>query len=82
MPLDFVVAVDVLSIHYDPQLWGPHNPNEFHPERFSPEYKRNPLAFLAFGVGPRNCIGKSYLNDWTFLGSSNFIFYLKAKNSL
>ena len=63
MPLDFVVAVDVLSIHYDPQLWGPHNPNEFHPERFSPEYKRNPLAFLAFGVGPRNCIGKSYLND-------------------
>ena len=58
IPLDLEIAVDVLSIHYDAELWGPQDPHEFHPERFGPEYKRNPLAFLSFGAGPRNCIGK------------------------
>jgi cytochrome P450 len=58
IPLDLEIAVDVMSIHFDPELYGPQDPNEFHPERFAPECKRNPLAFLSFGVGPRNCIGK------------------------
>ena len=58
IPLDFVVAVDVLSIHYDRKLWGPHDPYKFYPLRFSSEFERSPLAFLSFGAGPRNCIGK------------------------
>ena len=55
IPLDLAIAVDVLSIHYDAQLWGPVDPKQFYPSRFSPEHKRNPLAFVAFGLGPRNC---------------------------
>ncbi|CAF0806839.1 unnamed protein product [Didymodactylos carnosus] len=50
-----VVQADVFSVHYDPDLWGPHDPNEFYPERH--EEKRHPLAYLPFGVGPRNCVG-------------------------
>ena len=57
---NMTIAVDVLSIHYDPDLYGPVDPNEFYPQRFAPEHKRNPLAFLAFGIGPRNCIGMKF----------------------
>ena len=30
---DFVVAVDVLSLHMDAELWGPINPEIFYPLR-------------------------------------------------
>ena len=57
MPVGASIAVDVLSLHFDKEIWG-EDANEFNPLRFSPEIKRNPLAFMAFGQGPRNCIGK------------------------
>lgn len=37
----------VLSIHYDPVIWGPTSPDIFYPERFLAE--RNPAAYLPFG---------------------------------
>ncbi|XP_075559844.1 putative cytochrome P450 6a14 [Dermacentor variabilis] len=45
------------QVHHDPCLW--ERPDEFHPESFSPEQRasRDPLAFQAFGMGPRNCVG-------------------------
>lgn len=45
------------QIHKDPNLWD--RPDEFDPERFSPEKKasRDPLAFQPYGIGPRNCVG-------------------------
>lgn len=46
-----------IAINYDDRFWK--NPNEFDPDRFSPEEiaKRPNLAFMPFGEGPRNCIG-------------------------
>nr|QVK45585.1 cytochrome P450 [Brachionus paranguensis] len=58
IPVDTPIAVDVMSIHFDADLWGPQDPNEFYPPRH--EVKRNPLAFMAFGNGPRNCIGMKF----------------------
>lgn len=60
IPKNLMVVADVLSIHYDPELWGPVDPNEFYPARFAPEHKRHPCAFLSFGVGPRYCIGDKF----------------------
>lgn len=60
IPADMTIVADVMSIHYDPEIWGPIDPNEFYPERFSPEQKRHPVAFLGFGLGPRNCIGLKF----------------------
>jgi len=50
-----IIQPDVFSIHYDPNLWGPEDPNLFIPERH--EVKRHPLAWMPFGIGPRNCAG-------------------------
>ena len=33
MPYNFTIAVDVLSIHFDKDIWGPHDVNEFYPLR-------------------------------------------------
>ena len=33
IPLNLTIAVDVLSLHYDPELWGPTDPNKFYPLR-------------------------------------------------
>ncbi|CAF5172584.1 unnamed protein product, partial [Rotaria magnacalcarata] len=52
------LAVDMFSIHYDEKLYGPVSPFQFYPERFLE--KRHPLAWLPFGVGPRNCVGMRF----------------------
>lgn len=47
-----------MSLHFDIELWGPIDPNLFYPKRH--EIKRNPLAFMAFGNGPRYCLGMKF----------------------
>jgi cytochrome P450 len=53
-----VIQPDMYTIHYDPDLWGPEDPNLFLPERHSTS--RHPAAFMPFGLGPRNCIGQRF----------------------
>ena len=58
IPAGTLFAVDMHNLHYNPTLWGPEDPDEFHPERFAT--KRHPMAWIPFGAGPRNCIGMRF----------------------
>lgn len=51
------LMIPFYSIHHDKEFYP--SPEKFDPERFSIENSkdRNPLTFLAFGEGPRGCIG-------------------------
>jgi len=35
IPLDLAIAVDVMSLHMDAEIWGPKDPKEFYPLRFN-----------------------------------------------
>ncbi|UYV80965.1 CYP3A4 [Cordylochernes scorpioides] len=58
--IPFLVPLDAL--HRSEKYWN--NPDEFDPERFSPEQKANIPAFVyqPFGAGPRMCIGMRMAN--------------------
>lgn len=49
--------IPVYAIHHDSDIY--ENPETFNPERFEPTavHSRPSGSFLAFGDGPRNCIG-------------------------
>ncbi|KAG8194932.1 hypothetical protein JTE90_021393 [Oedothorax gibbosus] len=55
------VEVSANHMHRNPELWG-SDADEFKPERFSPENKKNihPMAYQSFGAGPRNCVGMRF----------------------
>ncbi|XP_012536047.1 cytochrome P450 6j1 [Monomorium pharaonis] len=51
------VLISIMGLHEDPRYW--ENPKQFDPERFSRDRKHNieKFAYLAFGEGPRMCVG-------------------------
>ncbi|KAH8356247.1 hypothetical protein KR200_000355, partial [Drosophila serrata] len=55
-----LVFIPSTGIHHDPSIYP--SPNEFQPERFSPEMvaSRPSVAWLPFGDGPRNCLGMRF----------------------
>ncbi|KAK6166507.1 hypothetical protein SNE40_023175 [Patella caerulea] len=57
IPRDTTVMIPIYSVQHDPENY--EDPEEFRPERFDPATKKesNPVTFLAFGYGPRLCIG-------------------------
>lgn len=54
------IAGFIFGLHRNPKYWK--TPNEFDPNRFSPENKKHhvPFSYLPFGGGPRLCIGKNF----------------------
>ena len=57
IPVDTFILIPVAKIHRDPRHYP--DPEKFDPDRFLPQMKaaRDPLAYLPFGQGPRQCIG-------------------------
>ena len=55
-----MVFVVPLTIQRHPDFW--EHPTKFDPQRFAPEAAvgRHPLAFMPFGAGQRQCIGKDF----------------------
>ncbi|KAL0296817.1 UNVERIFIED_CONTAM: cytochrome [Sesamum radiatum] len=62
-PADVELVIPPLALHRDPDIWGP-DAHLFKPERFAEGLakatKGNPTAFLAFGSGPRTCVGLNF----------------------
>ncbi|XP_025114563.1 uncharacterized protein LOC112576366 [Pomacea canaliculata] len=58
IPKGVGVLIPIYDVMRDPEYFP--DPEVFRPERFSEEAKdeMNPASFLAFGFGPRLCIGK------------------------
>lgn len=56
---DIGFFVPSYAIHHDPKYYP--DPEKFDPERFNDENKQNivPGTYLPFGIGPRNCIGRT-----------------------
>ncbi|XP_069131897.1 cytochrome P450 3A2-like [Argopecten irradians] len=57
IPVGMCVSVPVYAMQHDPEVW--EKPDVFNPERFSPteKAKYDPMDYMPFGYGPRNCIG-------------------------
>ena len=55
---DSIIQMDMYSLHFSPELWGPVDPNVFFPDRH--RNKRHRLANVSFGCGPKNCVGQRF----------------------
>ncbi|KAL8167133.1 hypothetical protein V2J09_008632 [Rumex salicifolius] len=62
LPKGAIINLSVIHIHHDPVVWG-DDVNEFNPERFSQgisHASKGNVSFLAFGWGPRICLGSNF----------------------
>ncbi|XP_023222873.1 cytochrome P450 4C1-like [Centruroides sculpturatus] len=57
LPANSTLVINIYGIHHNPSVY--ENPEVFDPDRFLFENYKNlhPYAYLAFAVGPRNCLG-------------------------
>ncbi|XP_043279161.1 cytochrome P450 6A1-like [Venturia canescens] len=62
------IIIPVLGIHRNPRIYP--KPEVFDPERFTEEAvsARHSMSWLAFGDGPRNCIGARFANYQSKVG--------------
>nr|QGW35755.1 Cytochrome P450 6a2 [Locusta migratoria migratoria] len=81
IPAGTVVILPTSSIHTDPQYYP--NPRAFDPERFSPDNKdpHGHMAFLAFGAGPRSCIGQRFALSQLKMGVATIVLHSELRPS-
>ncbi|XP_023639685.1 cytochrome P450 709B1 [Capsella rubella] len=63
IPKGTTIVIPLLKMHSDKSLWGP-DADKFNPMRFENGVSRaakHPNALLAFSVGPRACIGQTFV---------------------
>ncbi len=62
IPKGTIIRINMEALHFDPTLWGMHDPQKFVPERFLEDCQDTPntLAWCPFGIGPRICIGMRF----------------------
>ncbi|XP_063683456.1 cytochrome P450 4F4-like [Bolinopsis microptera] len=60
LPKGTNVGILIDALHRVEEFWD--EPNEFRPERFSPENSKNrdPYSYIPFSAGNRNCIGQNF----------------------
>ena len=60
LPRGAEVHIPAIGIHLDERHYP--DPDKFEPERFSKEAKaaRQPMTYMAFGQGPRMCVGSRF----------------------
>lgn len=85
IPKGVCVWMMVISLHTDPEIWGPDS-YQFKPERFANGTTgacKHPHLYMPFGVGPRTCLGMNLamveLKILVALLLSNFSFSLSPK---
>lgn len=69
------------GIHHDPEFYP--DPEKFDPDRFTENaiQKRHSMSFLAFGNGPRICIGQRFGLMQIKLGLVNLLMHYRFKKS-
>ncbi|KAB2634492.1 cytochrome P450 734A1-like [Pyrus ussuriensis x Pyrus communis] len=87
VPKGVIVWTVMLTLHTDPEIWGPDS-YTFNPERFANGIIgacKLPQLYIPFGVGPRVCIGQNFamaelkvlisliLSKFSFSVSPNYI---------
>lgn len=76
---DEYLWLPIYGLHYDPKYYA--EPRKFNPDRFygdASKHLTNSGAFLAFGMGPRMCIG----NRFAMLEAKVLLFQIFAKCNL
>nr|CAH0100173.1 unnamed protein product [Daphnia galeata] len=55
-----IITIPTYALHHMEEYYP--DPETFDPERWSPENKtkRSPYTYMAFGTGPRNCVGMRF----------------------
>ncbi len=67
-----VMIIAPYFVHRNPKVW--EDPEEFRPERFLPNAeKKDRFAFLAFGAGPRACIGAQFATNEAVIVLAAFV---------